>query len=85
MSDGAGVPNDCWTATGRKKTRATRYLSGPSGKDYLETDKFAKENIQLEYFPFKHPEYKQRYPGFVPNLSSLDLLLNMGEEAKKFI
>lgn len=68
-----------------KKTNATKYLSGPSGKDYLEVDKFQKENIELEYYTFKHPQYKQRYPGFIPNLSTIDLLLNMGEEGGKLI
>ena len=38
------------------------YLSGPSGSDYLELDKFSQNNIELKYFKFEHPVYKQRFP-----------------------
>lgn len=62
-----------------KKVGGDKYLSGPSGRDYLEMDKFKEEKIEVEFFSFRHPEYKQRYPGFVPNLSAIDLLLNVGE------
>jgi len=68
-----------------KKTGAEKYLSGPSGRNYLEEEKFASAGIELEYFEYKHPEYKQRYPGFVPNLSAIDLLFNVGEKSKEFI
>ena len=61
------------------------YLSGPSGRDYLETNKFAQNNLVLKFFRFEHPIYKQRYPGFESNMSALDLLFNMGPEASEII
>lgn len=64
-----------------KKVKADIYISGPSGRDYLEVDKFHNNNIELKYFKFEHPVYAQRYPGFIPNLSAIDLLFNMGPEA----
>jgi hypothetical protein len=47
-----------------KNAGADVYLSGPSGRDYLERDRFPPSNIQLKFFEFQHPEYPQRYPGF---------------------
>ena len=33
-----------------KEVEATSYLSGPSGIDYLDLDKFERENIKVEFF-----------------------------------
>ncbi len=64
-----------------KEVRADVYLSGPSGSDYLEADKFSQNHIGLKYFGFQHPVYKQRFPGFEPNMSAIDLLFNLGPES----
>lgn len=64
---------------------AGEYLSGPSGKNYLEIDKFKEKNIKVEFFEFKHPIYKQRYQGFEPNMAAIDLLFNVGDKARDFI
>jgi hypothetical protein len=61
------------------------YLSGPSGKNYLEFEKFPQNNIGLKYVKFQHPVYKQRYPGFETNLSAIDLLFNKGPEAGRIV
>jgi WbqC-like protein family len=61
------------------------YLSGPSGSDYLDLGKFYNSNLDLKFFRFEHPFYKQRYPGFVPNLSAIDLLFNMGSTSGDII
>jgi len=54
------------------------YLSGQSGKDYLDLKKFDEANIDIMFHEFKHPEYKQQYEPFIPNLSALDYLMNRG-------
>ena len=54
------------------------YLSGPAGKDYMDVDMFDKCDIKLEYQNFSHPVYKQQYEGFIPYMSALDALLNVG-------
>jgi hypothetical protein len=64
---------------------ANTYLSGPSGRNYLDIEKFPQRNMGLKYFKFEHPVYKQRYPGFEPNLSAVDLLFNMGPSAAQII
>jgi hypothetical protein len=56
------------------------FLSGATGRNYLEESRFADAGIELRYLDF-HPEpYPQRWPGFVPNLSALDLVFNVPTE-----
>jgi hypothetical protein len=68
-----------------KSVGADIYLSGPSGRDYLEFEKFPQNNISLRFFKFQPPVYKQRYPGFEPNMAAIDLLFNMGAQASEII
>ena len=60
---------------------ATHYLSGDASKRYLPEEEFRARGIALEYQNYQHPVYNQRYPGFVPYLSVIDLLFNMGAES----
>jgi hypothetical protein len=61
------------------------YLSGISGKDYLDESQFKAAGIAVRYQEFHHPIYTQRFEGFVPRLSSLDLLLNHGPDAARIL
>lgn len=54
------------------------YLSGPAGRDYLDVPLFERKGIRVEFQDFKHPVYKQVYDGFVPNMSAIDALFNVG-------
>ena len=54
------------------------YLSGPKGRDYLDISLFDKNGITVEFQDFKHPVYKQRYEGFIPNMAAIDALFNLG-------
>lgn len=67
------------------KTAASVYLSGKSGERYLEKEKFRDHGIELVFQKFEHPTYTQRFNGFVPNLSIIDLLFNMGKAAKSLV
>ena len=60
---------------------ATRYLSGPSARSYLDEASFAEAGIELEYHRFEHPHYSQLHGQFVPGLSVVDLLANEGPAA----
>ena len=55
------------------------YLSGPMGRNYLDVSLFEKEGIKVVFQDFKHPVYKQRYEGFVPNMAAIDALFNVGK------
>jgi hypothetical protein len=65
---------------------ATRYLSGPSGRDYIEPDAFEKAGIELEYMDYSgYPEYPQMHGAFEHGVSILDLLFNTGAEAPRYM
>lgn len=68
-----------------KSLNATKYLSGPFGRDYLDKDSFENAGIEILYHDYIHPTYSQVYPGFEPYLTSLDLLLNHGPETRNYI
>jgi hypothetical protein len=63
-----------------KAVGATIYLSGAGGKGYLNHAPFDSQRIGVEYQDFHHPEYAQRYPGFLPNMASIDALFCAGPE-----
>jgi len=59
------------------------YLSGPGGRDYLDSSKFG--SVRLEYSDFTARPYPQLHGAFVPNLSVVDALLNCGKGARELI
>ena len=61
-----------------KKVNATVYLSGRGAMKYQDPEIFKENGIELAYQEFKHPVYPQRFGEFVPNLSILDMLFNVG-------
>lgn len=63
-----------------RSVEADAYLSGPGGRDYLETEKFGAAGISLLFHDFDHPAYAQLFGEFVPNLSAVDLLFNSGPD-----
>jgi hypothetical protein len=68
-----------------KGVGATKYISGPFGRDYINTSKFSNNNIELLFHDYKHPEYKQQFSGFVPFLSVIDLLFNHGADSLQIL
>ena len=63
----------------------TEYLSGQGGKKYMEEQRFEDADIALRYQKFEHPVYQQRFGEFIPNLSILDMIMNIGVEKSKLI
>src|SRR5690606_11756354 len=58
------------------------YLSGPSGRDYLDRRPFERLGIEVWFHDYEHPVYPQMGSGaFVSHLSALDLLANCGAGA----
>ena len=62
---------------------ADTYLSGSGGKAYINEDLFAQANIDIQWHSYDHPVYQQRYQGFQPYMSTIDLLFNRGQKPKK--
>ena len=63
------------------KLGADTYRSGPSGKKYLDEEKFAQAGIKLDVFQYCPRPYTQRWGDFVPGLSIIDMLFNCGPDA----
>lgn len=69
-----------------KKAGATRYISGPTAKGYIDEELFAREGIELTYLDYSsYPEYPQAHPPFEHRVSILDLLFNTGPEAPRYM
>lgn len=68
-----------------KKVGASMYLSGISGKEYLDESIFRDAGIKLRYQQFHHPIYKQLFEPFIPCLSVIDLLFNYGDHSLDII
>jgi hypothetical protein len=65
---------------------ATKYVSGPAARDYIEPERFADAGIELVWMNYDgYPEYPQRFPPFVHGVSILDLLFNAGPAAPRYI
>ena len=63
-----------------KKFDADTYISGPFGRDYLDLKSFSKANIKVLFHDFVPFEYPQTKHGFMPFLSSVDMLFNVGKK-----
>ena len=60
---------------------ATKYLSGVSGRSYLDSSVFVQAGIGVLFQEFHHPIYHQRHQPFIPCMSALDLLFAQGPDA----
>lgn len=69
-----------------KQAEATRYISGPAAKSYINEDLFKREGIELQYMDYVgYPEYKQLYPPFEHAVSVVDLIFNEGPDATRYM
>jgi hypothetical protein len=68
-----------------KELDAEIYLSGISGRNYLDKRLFEENNIKLDFQNYVPKEYKQLYGDFISNLSIVDLLFNLEKKARDFI
>lgn len=60
---------------------ADRFLQGSAGRGYVQMDKILEAQIDLIFQDYVHPVYRQRFEGFVPYLSIIDLLFNAGPDS----
>lgn len=64
---------------------ATTYLSGPAGKAYIDEELFREQRIRLTYKTYDYPPYPQLWGPFVGEVTILDLIANMGPDARLFM
>jgi hypothetical protein len=56
------------------------YFSGEGAREYQDESSFEAAGIELVYQSFEHPVYEQQFGEFIPNLSIVDMLANLGAE-----
>ena len=65
---------------------ATSYVSGPSGRDYMDTSAFERAGIRVTFKDYsRYPEYPQLHPPFEHRVSILDLIAHTGPDAPRYI
>jgi len=68
------------------KVDATDYYSGPAAKSYLDVEKCMRNGVEVHWIDYSgYVQYPQLYGGFENFVSILDLIFNVGSNAKKYI
>lgn len=57
------------------------YISGQGAKSYLQPELFKQEKINLVFVDYRPWKYPQIHPGFVENMSVIDVIFNIGNQA----
>ena len=69
-----------------RKAGADSYVSGPAARSYIEPEKFEAAGIELIYKSYEgYPRYPQLHGAFEHGVSMIDLLLNVGRDAPRYI
>jgi hypothetical protein len=64
----------------------TEYVTGPAASAYLDAEQFARAGISLTWMSYEgYPEYPQLHGLFEHRVSVLDLLLNTGPAARRYM
>lgn len=62
---------------------ATKYISGPSARSYIEPASFQRHAIDLQYIEYAYAPYEQLYPPYDAAVSILDTLFMTGPYAAR--
>lgn len=69
-----------------RQAGASCYLSGPAAREYLDVDLFLRNGVQVEWMDYSgYRPYHQLHGQFEHRVSVLDLLLNEGPEAPRYL
>ena len=69
-----------------RQAGATRYLSGPSARGYVDPVLFERAGVELEFVDYAgYKEYPQVFPPFEHAVSVIDVLFNVGPAAREHI
>jgi hypothetical protein len=61
-----------------KQMGAEIYIFGAMGADYADVDAFKAAGVTPYFQDYVHPTYRQNHGPFLPNMSVVDLLFNVG-------
>jgi len=65
--------------------KADTFYEGSAGRNYIDEKRFEEYGIKVEFQDYEHPVYNQLHGDFVPYLSVIDLLFNLGPESLSII
>lgn len=68
-----------------KHLNASKYLFGFGAANYQEDELFIQNNVEPARTKFVHPVYTQLWKEFIPNMSVIDYLFNVGPDSKVFM
>lgn len=57
------------------------YIFGALGADYADREMFTSKGVTPYFQEYKHPEYRQNFGPFAPNMCIIDLLSNVGPDS----
>lgn len=63
-----------------KNVDGNSYLAGGGAQGYQEDELFKEQGVELIYQNYQHPRYQQNSNEFVPGLSIVDALMNLGKD-----
>lgn len=66
-----------------KREGATTYINSQGGQTLYDVEAFCNEEIDLRFIIMRQIPYKQRAAGFVPYLSIIDALMEIGPDGMK--
>ncbi len=86
-ASGAGLRGADYILAILKELGATDYISGQGEGSlrYIEPEKFQDAGVKLSTYQFHSPRYQQLWGEFIPDLSILDMLANVGRESGALI
>lgn len=61
-----------------RREGATSYINPPGGRKLYDPDSFKAANVDLRFLSMRASPYRQRISDFVPNLSVIDVLMEVG-------
>ena len=68
-----------------KAVGAKSFVFGQVGRNYIEEEKFSRNNIEFVFQKFDHPNYSQMYSKFIPKMSFIDLLFNHDDKSPEIL
>lgn len=68
-----------------RQLSATEYLFGGEGENYADKEAFDLAGVKPTFLTYECRPYPQLHGEFVPNLSAIDLLMNVGPKAKEYL
>lgn len=68
-----------------KRVGADAYISGPTGRGYIDEGLFRGAGIRLDYKNYDYEPYPQQDEGFVGTVTVLDLIANCGPDSRRFL